>query len=90
MVANDVLLVSKIILGYEEALWPNKLTIVRFWFFLTTVKRKFKYTEKPHNFEKISKIVLTLQSKYKICKELGDIFQVFAAFSEYLNLNCPF
>ena len=25
--ANDVLLVSKIILGYEEALWPKKLEI---------------------------------------------------------------
>ena len=25
--ANDVLLVSKILLGYEEALWPKKLEI---------------------------------------------------------------
>jgi hypothetical protein len=24
---NDVLLVSKILLGYEEALWPKKLEI---------------------------------------------------------------
>ena len=27
VLANDVLLVSKILLGYEEALWPNKLEI---------------------------------------------------------------
>ena len=39
---NDVLLLSKILLGYEEALWPKRLeishasqTIVRFWFFLS-------------------------------------------------------
>ena len=25
LVTNDVLLVSKILLGYEEALWPKKL-----------------------------------------------------------------
>ena len=27
LLANDVLLVSKIFLGYEEALWPKKLEI---------------------------------------------------------------
>ena len=27
MLANDVLLVPKILLGYEEALWPKKLEI---------------------------------------------------------------
>ena len=27
MDSNDVLLVSKILLGYEEALWPKKLEI---------------------------------------------------------------
>jgi hypothetical protein len=27
LLANDVLLVSKIILGYDEALWPKELEI---------------------------------------------------------------
>ena len=27
LLANDVLMVSKILLGYEEALWPKKLEI---------------------------------------------------------------
>ena len=46
LLANDVLLVCKLLLGYEEALWSKKLkihishgsqnqTIVRFWFFFS-------------------------------------------------------
>ena len=51
--ANDVLLVSKILLGYEKTLWSKKLdishAIVRFWFFLsyliTTVHKMFHCAE---------------------------------------------
>ena len=45
---SDVLLISKIILGYEQALWPKKIGdkscqsnfdkgLVRFWIFLSYI-----------------------------------------------------
>ena len=51
LLANDVLLVSKILLGYEEALWPKKTGVmqVKFWFFLsyliTTVNNRNRPTQ---------------------------------------------
>ena len=63
--------------------WSTEMTLTVI-IFDTGGLLKFRYSEKETTFWKISPIFDDIRSSVK---KLGDFFQIFVAYSEYLNFN---